>query len=173
MTEAIRSIAEWIASVTIATEPVTAPATSLSRISVAFEPIDSPAARRLRTAAWSCETTVIASSVGQPREQRAYSVSTMADRVLLGVGELGHRAGGWAPGLVVREEGRVVAEPSLAARVGRERALAAALEDLLDALGGVDVSQCADIREPATGRRLTQQFGEVVAVARVRAGVAG
>ena len=35
---------EWIASVTIATEPVTAPATILSRISAELEAIERPAA---------------------------------------------------------------------------------------------------------------------------------
>ena len=45
MQEAIRSIAEWIASVRIATEPVAAPANSLSTIRKALEAIETAAAR--------------------------------------------------------------------------------------------------------------------------------
>src|SRR5437763_15358638 len=44
-TDASRSIAECTASVRIAIEPVTAPATIFSTISVALDAIDSPAAR--------------------------------------------------------------------------------------------------------------------------------
>ena len=43
--EAIRSIAECIASVSRATEPVIVPATTLSRIRKLFDAIDSAAAR--------------------------------------------------------------------------------------------------------------------------------
>ena len=80
-TEAIRSIAEWIASVTIATEPVTAPATSLSRISVAFETIESPAARRLRRAAPS-PWIIASASMVTPRSQ-ASSARTARPRWLI------------------------------------------------------------------------------------------
>jgi hypothetical protein len=48
-TDATRSIAEWIASVIRAIEPVTTPAATLSRISRKFEMIDRPAARDLPT----------------------------------------------------------------------------------------------------------------------------
>ncbi len=44
ITEATRSISEWIASVRIAIEPVIAPAASLSAISSALETIESAAA---------------------------------------------------------------------------------------------------------------------------------
>ena len=44
MTEATRSISEWIASVMIAIEPVIAPAASLSAIRIALEAIESAAA---------------------------------------------------------------------------------------------------------------------------------
>ena len=40
MNDATRSTAEWIASVTMATEPVITPAMSLSTISAAFEAIE-------------------------------------------------------------------------------------------------------------------------------------
>ena len=45
MKDATRSTAEWIASVTIATEPVITPAMSLSTISAALEAIEISAAR--------------------------------------------------------------------------------------------------------------------------------
>ncbi len=48
MIDATRSIAEWIASVMIAIEPVIAPATSLRQISSRFETIETAAARSLR-----------------------------------------------------------------------------------------------------------------------------
>ena len=83
--EASRSIAEWIASVRIATEPVTAPATSLSTISAEFEPIESAAAREREP--WPCgqrpASHAAASRAARPRCEIA---------VLLRVGELGHRA---------------------------------------------------------------------------------
>ncbi len=44
ITEATRSISEWIASVRIAIEPVIAPAASFSAIRVALEAIERPAA---------------------------------------------------------------------------------------------------------------------------------
>src|SRR5205085_12126092 len=92
MIEAIRSIPECTASVTIATEPVTTPATSFSRISAEFEAIDSAAARRLRgVSSWWTPPALIA-SVRQPGDQRAHGPASMADRVLLRVAQLGHRA---------------------------------------------------------------------------------
>ena len=161
---------EWTASVMIATEPVTAPATSLSTISVRLEAIDSAAARRLRgmSSARVPSAGTIA-SVRQPGEQRAHGASAVADRVLLGVAQLGHRAVGRA---VVGQEGGVVAEAALAARLLRERARAALLEDVLLTAGGVDLGERADVRDRAAGRRLAQQLREVLAVAGVLSRVA-
>ena len=82
MKEATRSTAEWIASVTIATEPVITPAMSLSTISAALEAIEISAAR----VRWP---RIMRS---QPIRERARRAAAVRDRVLLGVGQLGHRA---------------------------------------------------------------------------------
>ena len=124
MTEATRSMLEWIASVMIATEPVIAPATSLSTISAGWR--RSRARRRGRAA-----RSTASSRAARPA-QRAGRAAAVRDRVLLGVGELGHRA---AVGAVVGHEHRVVAEAAVAARLGGQRPVAAALERALGAVG--------------------------------------
>ena len=55
---------------------------------------------------------------GEPLEQRPGRAAAVADGVLLGRRQLGHRA---AVGDVVGQEGGVVAEAAVAARLGRER----------------------------------------------------
>src|SRR5215207_9577415 len=169
MTEAIRSIPECTASVTIATDPVTTPATSFSRISVRFEAIDCAAARRLRGVSSCWTAPLLIASVRQPGEQRTHGTASMADRVLLGVAQLGHRAIG---GAVVGQERRVVAEAALAARRRRQRARAAFLEDALLATRRIDVRKRTYICDRTAGWRFPQQLREVLLVGRMLAGVA-
>src|SRR5690348_13174049 len=95
MIDAIRSIAEWIASVRIEIEPVIAPATTFIRISSEFETIDSSAALVLRR---TMTLLVIAlpparsaGLAGKPVEQLASGPPAVADRVFLGLGQFGHR----------------------------------------------------------------------------------
>ena len=90
MQEASRSMPEWIASVRIATEPVTAPATSLSAISERVgDDRDRGGARALAGAApWRRRAV----SAAEPCQQRPRGAPAVGDRVLLVVGELGHRA---------------------------------------------------------------------------------
>ena len=97
---------EWTASVMIAIEPVIAPATSFSRISAEFEAIESRAAPALRpsTAAGAIggrATTsrrrgrrgpVLVLTPSPATRQLAGGAAAMADRVLLGRRQLGHRA---------------------------------------------------------------------------------
>src|SRR5436305_379792 len=97
---------EWTASVSTAIEPVTVPASTFRMISVAFDAIDRPAARVLAGAG---AAAVIRSALGQPSEQQPDRAPAVADRVLLGIAELGHRA---AAGVVGRQERGVVAEPA-------------------------------------------------------------
>ena len=82
----------------------------------------------------------------QPDDQRARGAAAVADRVLLARRQLGHRA--LVAGVVVRDEGGVVAEAAAAARLVRERALAAAVHDLL-APARLDVGERAHVRHPA------------------------
>ena len=90
MIDAIRSMAECIASVMIATGPVTTPATILSTISTEFEAIEIAAAREREPG--PCV------SARQPCRRLPHSAPAVGDRVLLGVGELGHRAAAVAVG---------------------------------------------------------------------------
>src|SRR4051812_8305836 len=119
----MRSIEEGIASVMIATEPVIAPAASFSAMSAQLEAIDSAAARVLITPAPAgCDAmSGPATSALQVRQQRARGAPAMADRVLLGGVQLGHRA---VPGEIVGDERRVIAEAAVAARDRGERARA-------------------------------------------------
>src|SRR3954471_11553398 len=163
MNDASRSMAECAASVRIATDPVTTPATTFSAISSEFDAIDSPAARVLRRSFVSFRASrsfVISASrsfvIGAPRgrssssglepvAERARRAPAMADRVLLVRRQLGHRA---AVVVVVGHEGRVVAEPAVAARLGRELAAATALEQpFLAVVGHVD--ECAYVGDAA------------------------
>jgi hypothetical protein len=73
--------------------------------------------------------------------------------------------------MLVGHERGVVAEAAGAARVGRERPLAAPLDDVLVALRR-HVGQRADVGHAAAGRRLAQQLGEVLLVGGVLAGEA-
>ena len=95
MQEAIRSMPEWIASVRIATEPVAAPANSLSAISSVLETIETAAAR---VRSWPVDAVRASPSRAEPFPQRARRTPPVGDRVLLGVGQLGHRAPLAAPG---------------------------------------------------------------------------
>ena len=125
--DAARSIAEWIASVMIATEPVIRPATTLSR--------SAPCSRRSRPARGSSRRS--AAARGRRAEPLARArpggAAAVGDRVLLGVGELGHRA---AVGHVVGHEHRVVAEAAARrAALGDSAPSQRALEQVLGAVG--------------------------------------
>src|SRR5688572_20153445 len=79
--------------------------------------------------------------------QRARGPSAVTDRVLLGVGELGH--GPIVRRLeVARDERRVVAEAALATGVAGELSLATALEEVIVPVG-IDVGERADVRNRA------------------------
>src|SRR5687768_4694604 len=88
MIEAIRSTLEWAASVTIAIEPVIAPAASLSTIRTMLEAIETAAARALRgdsadgPAAWTGAATVsgdpLTAAASDPREQRRVAPAAVA-----------------------------------------------------------------------------------------------
>src|ERR1700722_7010436 len=94
----------------------------------------------------------------------------MAYCVLALVVELGHRD---VAGVLVGEEGGVVAEAPLAARMLSEATGAAPLEDALYAGHGIDVGERAHIGERTAGGSLGEQLGEVLLVGGVLAGVAG
>ena len=110
-TEASRSIAEWIASVMIAIEPVIAPAASLSTIRVAFEAIE-----RLAAPLFVLDHRGRLPARAQELGERPRRAPAVADRVLLVRLELGHRALVVGAG-VDRDERRVVAEAAAAARL--------------------------------------------------------
>src|SRR6185436_2045735 len=74
--------------------------------------------------------------------------------------------------LVVGQERRVVAEAAVAARLGGQRAGAAALEQLLRARRRVDERDDADVRQRAAGRRVAQQLAQVLLVRGALAGEA-
>src|SRR5918996_6419110 len=95
MNEAARSTPEWIASVRIATEPVIRPATTFSAISDVLEMIETAAAReRLTVIGFTSSRSAMARTrASQPRLERAGGATAVRDRVLLGVRQLGHRAG--------------------------------------------------------------------------------
>ena len=107
----------------------------------------------------------------QPCQELAGGAAAVADRVLLGGRQLGHRA----PVRVVdRDERRVVAEAARPARRRRQRARAAPLERLLLAARRVDERDRADVLELArpSGTRSASSLREVVRVGRVLAGPA-
>ena len=116
-------MAECSASVSSATEPVMAPAIALSRISAEFEATESAAAPAFDG---SPLIGVAGARLAQVAQQRAGRAAAVADRVLLGRRELGHRAPVVA---VVGDEDRVVAEAARAARRVGHRPRAAALEE--------------------------------------------
>src|SRR5918999_5322589 len=99
--------------------------------------------------------------------QLARGAAAVADRVLLLGRELRHRQ---VTRVVVRDEGRVVPEASLAPRLVGEPALAAAVHNEL-APARLDVCNRAQIRHArvAVGRDLAQQLAEVVLVGGVLA----
>src|SRR5829696_1036955 len=162
MQEAIRSMPEWIASVRIATEPVTAPANSLSAIRRVLETIETAAAR-VRSRPPGSDRAASARSPERTGSRPPRREPAVGDRVLLVVAELGHRAA-----LAVGHEHRVVAKAARAGALGGHRAGAAAVEQRLLAAGR-DVGDHAHVLEPAAGRRLAAQLREVLAVARDRA----
>src|SRR5207248_1256505 len=87
---------------------------------------------------------------GQPAGESAGGAAAVRDRILLRVAELGHGA---AVVTVVGDEGGVVAEPALTARLGRHGAGAAALEHPLLAAFRVDEGQRAGDRSLAACAR--------------------
>ena len=155
----------------IAIEPVIAPAASLIAISTAFEAIESAAAPLL--------VRIIARSGPRPAPSGAPAsmprrAAAVADLVLLGVAQLGGGALVVGAG-VVGDEGRVVAEAALAARLLDQAPLPARLEDVLGAVL-FDQGERADVEAPAlvAGRGdLAQELLQVLLVARPLAAVAG
>src|SRR5215211_4363066 len=104
-------------------------------------------------------------------QERARGSPAMADRVLLGGRELGHRP----PVLiVVGHESGVVAEAALPSGLVRQGSLAAALDDLLGA-ARLYVGEYAHIGDApvAVGRHLAQQLRQVLLVRCAVARVAG
>src|SRR5260370_38097680 len=95
----------------------------------------------------------------EPREERAHGVAAVADRVLLLVAELGHRQP-LRP--VVGKEHGVIAETPITSRRGRESPRAAAFEDTLGALDGVDVCDHAHVLERTADGRLRCELLEVL-----------
>src|SRR4051812_34945956 len=75
--------------------------------------------------------------------ERARGAPAVADRVLLGGAELGHRPAIVGAGVGGDERG-VVAEAARAPRLGRELPLAATVEDALGA-GAIDVGHRTDV----------------------------
>src|SRR4051794_21761296 len=83
----------------------------------------------------------------QPGPKPSHGAAPMADRILLGGRELGHRA----IRMLVRDEGRVVAEAAGAPWLGGQHARAPPLEDLFDVAVEIDVGDGADVCETAAG----------------------
>ena len=81
-------MAECRASVSSATEPVTVPAIALSRMSAEFEATESAAAPVLD----GCAHRLAGARLAQVVAQRPRGAAAVADGVLLGRRELGHRA---------------------------------------------------------------------------------
>src|SRR5947209_5394567 len=125
---------EWIASVRMATEPVTVPATTLSRISTEFEITDSVAARCF---CWE-PTALISVSALEPFHELTGGTPAVTDRILLGLVELGHRA---VIVEIVRHKRRVIAETPGASRGIGQRPAAFPEEHLLGAGVRVHVGQ--------------------------------
>ncbi len=169
----MRSIDECIASVRIATEPVIAPAAIFSAMRIALEAIDSAAARVLtvpRRPGWAA-AAISGPAMGQ-FSSSASSARAARPRWLIASFSAGSSSAIVRPSRdVVGHEGGVVAEAAVAARLVRERAGAASLDDLLGAVL-VDVGQRADVRERRAGGRLAQELGEVLLVGGVLAGIA-
>src|ERR1700749_803762 len=94
----------------------------------------------------------------------------MADRVLLGVAELGHGAG---PVPVIGHEGRVVAKPTGTARRLGAPSPAATFEASLLSRLRIDVGDHANIRQRASRRDFSEQLVEVLLIAGVGSRVAG
>ena len=107
----------------------------------------------------------------QAPHQRARRPPAMADLVLLLRAQLGHRA---ALRAVVGEEGRVVAESPVAARLEGERPLTATVDQLLPPTR-LHVRERADVSHPpvAVRRHLGEQLGQVLLVTGALAGEAG
>src|SRR5436305_1868969 len=105
--------------------------------------------------------------------ERTGGPPAVADRMLLGRGELGHRPPVVRTG-VVGNEGRVVAEPAAAPRITRQLSLAAPFEQSLRAVP-VRERDDADVGHPAIvlAADLVEQLREVLLVARALARVAG
>src|ERR1700733_416148 len=108
-------------------------------------------------------------SLAEPLKQRPCGASAVADRVLLLVAQLRHRQ---ALGPVLGQERRVIAKATLPARLGRELARAAPVEQPLIAARRVHVSDRADVFQPAARRRLAQQLRQVLLVRGLLARVA-
>ena len=107
-------MAECSASVRIATEPVSTPATILSAISARVRG-DRDRRRAAARPGVLRRWPAGAAPRAQPFEEPSSGVAAVGDRVLLLVGELGHRA----PRRLVGDEDRVVAEAAGAAAAPR------------------------------------------------------
>src|ERR687897_621475 len=96
----------------------------------------------------------------------------MADRVLLGRGELGHRPGALRA-RALRNKRRFIPEAAAPPRLRREGPLAAAFEEALLAVLG-DERDRAYVGDPSVvdPGQLAEQLAQVLLVARALAGVA-
>ena len=199
---ATRSVPEWTASATNASEPVTRPVTSFTAtrkiaaatltsavrrracgvgqlvgLSVRDGAHRGPPLRRRSPRPPRSERSGLGRPLGllrleQPQHQRARGAAAVADRVLLLRGQLGH--GPLVTGVVVRHEGGVVAEAALAARLVRQPPLAAPVHDLL-APARLHVGQRAHVRHAAVAvrRHLAEQLRQVLLIAGALPRVAG
>ena len=149
---------ECSASVRIATEPVSTPATTLSAISGVLETIETAAAR-LRARA--CCVRRVAVQRVQPCEELPRGVPAVGDRVLLRVAR--------APPSCARASrrrrtaGRSRSRPPRAAR--RPACPRSAPRTACSSPSGRDVGDHAHVARAAAGGRLAVQLGQVLAVA--------
>src|SRR4051812_34703765 len=159
---------ECSASVRIATEPVRTPATIFRAISAVLEKIETAAARLRPRVCWpswlsaadiAAPRVPSAASSPQPCEQRARRVAAVRYRILVCVGQLGHRASG----SLVGDEQRVVAEAARPVGGGREGTRAPALEHVLGAVRR-DMGDDADVAQPGAGGSLPVQLVQVLSV---------
>src|SRR5918995_5473830 len=99
--------------------------------------------------------------------------AAVANRVLLGRGELGHRPG-VLRARVLRNEGRVIPEAAGPPRLRREGPLATSFEEALLAVLA-DERDRADVGDPAVvdPGHFVEQLAQVLLVARALAGEAG
>src|SRR5438874_2172356 len=104
----------------------------------------------------------------EPCEQGPERAAAMADRVLLGIAQFGHRP---ATVVLVGQEYRVISETTASPRRPRHAATAFAVDHALQSGGGVDVCQRAYISKTTARRHLVDQLRQILLVAGPETGV--